>query len=184
MMKRMLCALVLVMLTTPAFAEKLFVSERLATSLRAAPDPAAPVVKMVGAGSAVEVLERNGALARVRDAEGGEGWIAANLLVTDTLRAQADRQKAELDQLRAKLKQAEQALATAQQAPAPAPAPAAAPALKPEAAAKPAAPDDDSWFSLGWALFSFAMLTGGFFGGVYWLRETWKRRMGGMYLRI
>lgn len=41
-----------------------------------------------------------------------------------------------------------------------------------------------SRFSFLWLGISFAMLVIGFIGGIVWVRESIRRRMGGMYLRI
>jgi len=41
-----------------------------------------------------------------------------------------------------------------------------------------------SGFSLAWLIVSFAMLIIGFVAGVIWVRESIRKRMGGMYLRV
>jgi SH3 domain protein len=60
-----------------------------------------------------------------------------------------------------------------------------------EAAREPTAPapetldsTTESGFSFVWLLVAFAMLVVGFIGGVVWVKESIRRRMGGMYLRI
>jgi SH3 domain protein len=60
---------------------------------------------------------------------------------------------------------------------------------KADAAAAPASDSAgqvpaDSGFGFLWLGFAFAMLVLGFIGGIIWVRESIRRRMGGMYLRI
>lgn len=45
-------------------------------------------------------------------------------------------------------------------------------------------PPSSSGFSFLWLGIAFAMLVLGFIGGMVWVRESIRRRMGGMYLRI
>lgn len=192
---RKIIAVVLLLSALPASAETLYVTERLQTPLRTAFAEGSPVVKIIDGGAQLEVLERAERFARVRDAQGTEGWIEARLLVnapparpqlerTQTelakVRAEATAAQARIGQLEAKLSQeaargaelaqtVEQTKAEANQAPNSQSAPAMA---------------DDMDFSWGWLVLAFAMLWVGFGAGVVWLRERNRKRMGGMYLRI
>ena len=60
---------------TPAGAQNAYVSDRLLLGLHADKALDAPVVRLLASGESVEVLERSGDLARVRTAEGEEGWV-------------------------------------------------------------------------------------------------------------
>jgi hypothetical protein len=197
------------MLPALAFAETLYVTERLVVSVYGAPAEG-PAVRTVEAGAAVEVLERGERFTRVRDRQGMDGWIDSRYLVADVpARAQLARTSEEVNRLRreltdaqGKLKKAEaelgqqtaksealsKRLADAAAKPAvdtppvaPTPPPVAPPsAVQGERGASLWAMD----FSLSWLLLAFAMLGTGFATGVVWLRESIKRRSGGMYLRV
>lgn len=192
---RKISAMLMLVLVFPAMAETLYVTERLPVALRTAFAEGSPVVKIVEGGTQLDVLERADRYARVRDAQGAEGWIEARLLVnapparpalerTQTelakLRTDLAAAQARAGQLEAKLAQesargaelaqtAEQARAQASQA---------------AAVAEQAPPADDTDFPWGWLVLAFAMLWVGFGAGVVWLRERNRKRLGGMYLRI
>jgi hypothetical protein len=204
MKRALILTLALVPLT--AAAETLYVTERLSVPLYAMPVEGASV-RTVEAGAALEVLERTDRFARVRERQGGEGWIDARYLVADApARQQLTRTNEELTRLRrdladtqGKLKKTEgelgqqvargealiKQLAAAQTA-------ATAAAAPPPPAPEPPAParterSASVWameFSLSWLLLAFAMLGTGFATGVVWLRESIKKRSGGMYLRV
>jgi hypothetical protein len=189
-----------------ALAETLYVTERLSVPVYATPAEGA-AVRTVEAGAALEVLEKAERFTKVRDRQGGEGWIDTRYLVADApARPQLARAGEELARLRreladtqGRLKKAEgelgqqvarsqaldKQLAAAQTAATTAAAP---PPAVPEKPA-PASPERSAsvWameFSLSWLLLAFAMLGTGFVTGVVWLRESIKKRSGGMYLRI
>jgi hypothetical protein len=188
-----------------ASAETAYVSDKIQAGIRAQPVKEGPALKIVSTGTVLEVLERMAGFARVRDAEGTEGWIDAGVLTAElparsqmeglksqlnTLKAQVDKAQASLAQEAAKSADLARRLAekTAQaetlgvQTPSPAPAPEAAPAEATPADGQPST--EHAWFSLGWSVFSFAMLIVGFFAGVTWLREVNRKKLGGMHLRI
>jgi hypothetical protein len=187
-------------------AETLYVTERLAVPVYGTPAEG-PAVRTVEAGAALEVLERAERFARVRDRQGAEGWIDARYLVADApARTQLSRaneelarQRRELADIQGKLKKAEgelnqqvakgealgKQLAAAQAAAATPAAP--PPPEKPAPERTPATGEPASagfGFSLPWLLIAFAMLGVGFVAGVVWLRESIKKRSGGMYLRV
>jgi uncharacterized protein YgiM (DUF1202 family) len=194
-----------------ASAETVYVSDKIQAGIRAEPSKEGPALKVVSSGAVLEVLERMPGFARVRDADGTEGWIVASVLSEDpparpqleglksqliTLKAQVDKANAALTQETAKSAELTRRLAetsaqaetAAGQVPALTPAPLMAVTPVPESppvapAARPPSAEN-TWFSLGWSAFSFAMLVVGFFAGMLWLREVNRKKLGGMYLRI
>ncbi len=174
-----------------AVAETLFVSDRRVVPLYAEPAEG-PVARTVESGMTLTVLERQERFARVRDAK-GEAWIETRYLAAEEpARAQLARAKQdltaarnELAEVRKNLEKAQAAAAAnaalASQAKAPAtPAPSVPP--PPPVGAESRASASSS--VLPWLALSFAMLVIGFFAGRWWLRETIKRRSGGMYIRL
>lgn len=213
---RALGILILLALCLPrmASAETAYVTDKIQAGIRTQPTKEGPPLKIVSTGTVLEVLERMAGFARVRDAEGTEGWMDASVLSADpparlqleglksqvnTLKAQMDKAQAKLDQETAKSVELGKKLAekTAQaeklagQIPAPTPIPQQAITPTPESAPAVSSSSNDAqaapeyaWFSLGWCAFSFAMLVVGFFAGVTWLREVNRKKLGGMHLRI
>lgn len=193
-----------------ASAETAYVSDKILAGIRAQPNKEGPALKTVSTGTVLEVLERMAGFARVRDADGTEGWIDAGVLSAEpparsqleglksqlnTLKTQVDKAQATLAQetaksaelsrkLTEKTAQAEKfASQIAQPTPAPqqvAPAPESSPAAQTDGQQLA----ENTWFSLGWSAFSFAMLVVGFFAGIAWLREVNRKKLGGMHLRI
>lgn len=168
-----------VLLPAWAQAETAYVTDKLTITLRASQAENSAAVKTLEAGAALEVLERTERHARVRDKQGAEGWIEARQLSPEpAARAQLAKSQEELAKTRALLAQAQAQLAKAQAAnPAP-------PATQTSPAASPAPADAAGGFSLAWLIVSFAMLIIGFVAGVIWVRESIRKRMGGMYLRV
>lgn len=197
-MKRFLVMTVCFLIPVLARAESAYVSERLNIPVYAAPAEGA-AVRTLEAGATLEVLERQERFARVRDAQGQEGWIDIRYLSAAApararigkLQDDFNRLRAQLSETQTKLKAAVDTLGqqsgrteelnrqlAAAQATASKPAPVAEPAAVP----KPAT--TDGGFSWGWLGFAFAMLILGFVAGLFWLRESIRRRSGGMYLRV
>ena len=185
-------------------AETLYVSDRLVIGLRSDITDSATIVKSVETGTALEVLERHGTRVRVRGADGVEGWVEERYLTAQApvrtrvaelegeikrLRAAAARVPAK-DDTAAKLAQRETELAATHAALTQAKSDAsqarqALAAAQRDAAAKPPAPAPEPGLSAAlWLLIGFAMLGVGFIAGMVWVRESIRRRMGGMYLRI
>jgi SH3 domain protein len=194
-----------------AAAETAYVSDRVTIPLRAAATADAAVIANLSVGASVEVLEHADAYARVRDADGIEGWVDAALLSTQAPAAQQVKAlRAELDRTRNQLVAAQTQLDKSRTAPAPdgektqAELAAAREQLEQaqaeikkqeqelaaanrrvaEASAPAAAAEGKSGFSFVWLAVAFAMLVLGFIGGIVWVRESIRRRMGGLYLRI
>ncbi|MFL6623744.1 MAG: TIGR04211 family SH3 domain-containing protein [Sulfurifustaceae bacterium] len=201
--------LVCVLIAPLAFAETAYVTDQLTAALRADPSVGAPVIKTVTTGTALEVIERNGEVVLVRDPQGTEGWVKASLLMAQPpASVQLKATRAELDRTRAQLMQAQTDLDKSRAGSAPPVGDEASRAeiaslrsqleqaqaeLKKKevpavnAAAAPdgvAAPTDSIGFSWTWLGIAFAMLLLGFVGGIVWVRESIRRRMGGLYLRI
>jgi len=203
---RILAALAMIAVVSVARAETLYVAERMLVALRAEAGDAAPTVKTVETGAPLEVLERQDRFVHVRDKQGTDGWVEARYLTTDpparlqlaALQQELTKSRAQATDAQAQLKKAQAAVAeqsakiteleknAAEKAAAPppvTPAPAPAPVVTVRPDAKTAA-EQDFQFSLAWLAISFAMLGMGFAGGVLWLRESIRRRSGGMYLRV
>ena len=66
-----------------AGAETVYVTDSLRLGLHAAPDTSDRPFENLVSGTAVEVLERNQSYARVRLADGREGWVKATFLVAE-----------------------------------------------------------------------------------------------------
>lgn len=194
--------LLLLGLSGLAAAETVYVMDKAQAGLRTLPNKEMLPLKTVSSGAALEVLEREPNFIRVRDADGAEGWVEANLLSAElpaagqgegqkaliaSLNGQLTKVRASLAQETAKNADLAQKLAekTAQIEKYAAENTQRATAVLPTDAAPAATNEqnDDTW-SLGWMAFSFAMLILGFFAGVIWLREANRKKLGGMYLRI
>jgi SH3 domain protein len=81
MLKRLLPAVSL-MLCAVANAETAYVTDVLRLGIHAAPDTSDRAFDNLVSGTAVEVLERNTNYARVKLADGREGWVRSTYLVT------------------------------------------------------------------------------------------------------
>jgi uncharacterized protein YgiM (DUF1202 family) len=198
----------LLLLPVFAQAETAYVTDRLYVSIREGQGPDSPAVKSVATGTEVEVLQRLGGFALVREPEGSEGWIAERYLVASApTRALLDSTNTELNQAQSELKTVRQQLAASQKSAKDAArqisaleqrlkeqgeaAPATTKASEmPEQAPSPTGVDSEEsghpgdQFSWVWLLIAFAMLVVGFVSGALWLREVNRKKMGGMYLRI
>jgi hypothetical protein len=147
------------------------------------------------------VIERFDKLARVRDPQGTEGWIEARYLSPDPparlqltmLQEDLAKSRKQAAEAQAQLKKAQSTLAEQAEkikeleknaADRPAPTLVAPVAIKAPPPVTPAAANTGSGFSYLWLGISFAMLGIGFAAGVRWLRESIRKRSGGMYLRV
>jgi len=200
---RIRIAVVGLLVSTAVMAETAYVSDRLSAPLRWAQGEAAPVVKQLESGTPVDVLERTGGFVRVKDKQGAEGWLEARQVSAEApARAQLARAAEETRQLRnqlasseAELKKVRAALAAegakvkSLEAAAATPAPpppitAAAPTASMAPAADGPASAGNGGKTWPWVLGGFAMLGIGFVAGFLWLRESIKRRSGGMYIKV
>jgi SH3 domain protein len=83
MPKRALFSLALCAWLGGVSAETVYVTDSLRLGLHAAPDTSDRPFENLVSGTQVEVLERNSSYARVRLADGREGWVKATFLVSD-----------------------------------------------------------------------------------------------------
>lgn len=202
---RVLLILAMLGLFSSAHAETLYVAERLRIGLRAEVAETSPVVKTVETGAPLEVIERAENFVHVRDSQGAEGWAEARYLTPELparsqmVKLQEDlaRSRSQTAEVQAQLKKA-QAVAAEQAATIKTLEQEVAdkPVLPPAASLVPVPPpvvappvgkttkDAGNMSSYLWLGISFAMLGIGFAAGVKWLRESIRKRSGGMYLRI
>jgi len=173
MNKKMITAgFLLFLVGVPALADTVYVKERLSASIRADQAPDAAVVGRVQTGTGLELLEAGDVYAKVRTADGVEGWVAKNLITTDkpaamrilaaetrlkAVQAENGKLAKEVKSLQVKLKAAEASAAKASENKA------AQPASGPESGPAPAeqtekAPSAALAPNLLWLAISFAML--------------------------
>jgi hypothetical protein len=202
---RTLLILAMLGLFSAAQAETLYVAERMRIGLRAEATETGAVVKTVETGTPLELIERAENFVHVRDPQGTVGWAEARYLTPEaparlqfnklqedlaksrslTAEAQAQLKKAQVAaaEQAGKIKELEKAVEDKLAMPPPAtPVP-----VPPPVAAPPVgktSKDAGFIFSYLWLGISFAMLGIGFAAGVRWLRESIRKRSGGMYLRI
>jgi hypothetical protein len=197
---RAIAMLLMLGMFSAAQAETVYVAERIRIGLRAEVVETSAVVKTVETGTPLEVIERFDKLARVRDPQGTEGWIEARYLSPEPparlqlTRLQEDlaKSRTQAAEAQAQLKKAQSTLAEQAErikeleklAADKPPAPVAPVAPKVPPPVTPAAANTGSGFSYLWLGISFAMLGIGFAAGVRWLRESIRKRSGGMYLRV
>lgn len=203
---RVVMVLAMLGLFSAAQAETVYVAERLRIGLRTEASETGAAIKTVESGVPLEELERLDRFVHVRDPQGAEGWIEARYLTPELpARLQLVKLQEDLAKSRSQTAEAQAQLKKAQAAAAEQAA--TIKALEQEAADKPAtlptatpvqvppppvtAPpvgktskDAGFIFSYLWLGISFAMLGIGFAAGVKWLRESIRKRSGGMYLRI
>jgi DNA-binding transcriptional MerR regulator len=195
---RAIAMLLMLGMFSVAQAETVYVAERIRIGLRAEVVETSAVVKTVETGMPLEVIERFDKLARVRDSQGTEGWIEARYLSPEPparlqlTRLQEDlaKSRTQAAEAQAQLKKSQLALTeqaekikelekNASDRPASVPV-----AVKAPPPVIPAAANTGFGFSYPWLGISFAMLGIGFAAGVRWLRESIRKRSGGMYLRV
>ncbi|MBI3778204.1 MAG: TIGR04211 family SH3 domain-containing protein [Gammaproteobacteria bacterium] len=199
---RALLALALLVFFSSARAETLYVAERLRIGLRAEATETGAVVKTVETGTPLEAIQRTESFVQVRDPQGTVGWVETRYLTPDApARLRLGKLEEELTKSRkvatdaqAQLKKSQATVAeqTAriealekETADNPAPPPAAVPSPPPVAPPVGKTSRDAGFtFSYAWLGISFAMLGIGFAAGVRWLRESIRKRSGGMYLRV
>lgn len=198
-MKRIL-VLVLAWLPVCAFAETAYVTDRFSVGIYADAAGAGPVIKQLTSGTALEVLERGIGYVLVRDSSGAEGWMEESYLSTEPparlrlegARRELGKTQSQIQTLTKELDQARQALTATENELAQEKDKSAAATRKWEetaAAVESAATDEgvrdvSFGFNVLWLGISFAMLFIGFAGGIIWLREQTRRKLGGRYLRI
>jgi uncharacterized protein YgiM (DUF1202 family) len=177
----------------PALGDTVYIKERMTAAIRAEQVPDSAVVGRVQTGTGLELLEQGSEFTKVRTTDGVEGWVANSYITRDkpaamrilaaetrlkAAQVENNRLKKQVTSLEQRLKAAEASAAAVQQAATQSAEPATGPA--PVENTRPAmiAPD------LLWLAISFAMLVTGFVGGVVWLRERTRRKLGGMHIRV
>ncbi len=149
-------------------ADTVYVIDKLQIGLRAERDNVSAVVKPLETGAALEVLQRDERFVRVRDKAGIEGWIEARYVSPELpARAQLAKLQEELNKTRAQLAEAQAKPNNATRAP-----------------VIVADTETDYELDYMWLFIALGMLVAGFIAGILWHRESIRRRMGGMYLRI
>ncbi|MHB8744366.1 MAG: TIGR04211 family SH3 domain-containing protein [Sulfuricaulis sp.] len=193
--------LILLGVFSSAQAETVYVAERIHIGMHAEGLDTSALVKTVETGTPLEVLERNDRFVQVRDPQGVQGWIEARYLSPDPpasmqlapLQQQLTKTRAQLADAQAQLKNAQASEAdqaakikALEQAgtdkPPPTVNPAPAPVMAPPVGKSSRVAGFT--FSFLWLGISFAMLGIGFAAGIKWLRESIRKRSGGMYLRV
>ncbi len=197
---RALLVLVLLGLFSSARAETLYVAERLRIGLRAEATETGAVVKTVETGTPLEAIQRTENFVQVRDPQGTVGWAETRYLSPDAparlrlgkLEEELAKSRKAASDAQAQLKKslatvAEQTarIEALEKETADNPPPAAVPSPPPVAPPVGKISRDAGFtFSYAWLGISFAMLVIGFAAGVRWLRESIRKRSGGMYLRV
>lgn len=103
-MKKIIVAFIAVFIsctTFSAFADTLYVTDRIMLGVHQQAAETSPVIKTIPSGTAVTVLERNDDFIKVQLADGSQGWVSAAYLKPDKPAT------AQLDALNAQLKQAQ-----------------------------------------------------------------------------
>lgn len=115
-MSRLLLAVAALGLPGAVHAETVYVTDMLRLGIHQASDASDQPFDNLLSGAAVELLERNGGYARVRMADGREGWVKSAFLVRDKpARLVLEEAQAETTSLQQRLAQAETARAKAEQ---------------------------------------------------------------------
>jgi len=70
-----------VLAAQPVAAQTVYVDDRLQIGVHEEPTVASTISELIPSGTALQVLERNEQMARVRTAAGAEGWVDARFLV-------------------------------------------------------------------------------------------------------
>lgn len=173
-----------------ADAETAYVTDSLRLGIHAAADTSDRAFDNLVSGAVVEILERNPNYAHVRLADGREGWVKANYLVTTKpAAARVGELEAEIEGLRSHVAAAKAAQATAEHE---------LGAVTNQAGSLEAIHDQVSRLEsenqayeerlaayrrtlpLGWVLLAVALAgAAGFAGGLWWLDSSIRRRHGG-----
>lgn len=188
-----------------AYAETVYLTDKLYVGLREGQGDEYPVAKSVVSGTALEVLQRLNGFTLVREPGGVEGWVADRYLVstapaaagTNELRKTRSALQAAKTKLAAERKKSqeqgkrtqelEEKIKQLQQAETDSVASGTVGEYSREGIRPlPAVSAGTEHFQFHWLWFliAFAMLVTGFVFGVVWLRELNRKKMGGMYLRI
>jgi hypothetical protein len=169
----------------PPPAATRYVIEQLVVSVNSAADGSGTRVATLKSGDKVELLERSGAAAHIRLANGRDGWVRTSYLSeTEPLRVQLAASTAEVATLRQQLQASSAASRAAATASAAAAAPAGAATPGPERVAGADAGEDTSeshGVAWGWLIVTALVSLGaGFAVGWLVLDAHIRRRYGGL----
>jgi len=78
-----LLVLTALLITTPAFADSMYVTDILRLGLHASSDTSDQPFRMLASGDELEILERSRYYAQVRTANGDVGWVKASYLIDE-----------------------------------------------------------------------------------------------------
>lgn len=195
-MHRILWAVVF-LVSVNAYAETVYVIDRIRVGIYSGVANQEPLLANVVTGEALQVLQKEDGYIRVRTTQGTEGWIDAAYVTTeapvrqrvDVVRKQLKAARDQVSKLREKLVATQQALSEEKQR-----VRDLANALeqrmslvteeRPQAAPEPAPAPATGGGTFLWILAASAMLVVGFVAGMLYIRERYRRRLGGMHLRI
>jgi len=103
-----LLALIVYLFSSAAFAETLYVTDRILLGVHQDAAEVSPVIQSIPSGTAVTVLERGDQFIKVQLADGKQGWVSAGYLKPNKpATAQLDEISDQLKQSQSKLKQSE-----------------------------------------------------------------------------
>lgn len=195
--------IILLFLPLSVLAESVYVVDQLSIGIFSGPNDQSPELKRATSGDLLEVIERAEGAVKVKDAAGVEGWVKVNLVTSakparvllNAVRVEAERLKLELTATKAqlqsidgRLKEAQDNLSTEKNRAADLSSQVAESKFKETTEsqkAMSATPIISNEIAYGmWILISFAMLVGGFIVGYSWVREKYRRKLGGMNLRM
>lgn len=195
--------IILLFLPLSVLAESVYVVDQLSIGIFSGPNDQSPELKRATSGDLLEVIERAEGAVKVKDAAGVEGWVKVNLVTSakparvllNAVRVEAERLKLELTATKAqlqsidgRLKEAQDNLSTEKNRAADLSSQVAESKFKETTEsqkAMSATPIISNEIAYGmWTLISFAMLVGGFIAGYSWVREKYRRKLGGMNLRM
>jgi SH3 domain protein len=198
--------IILLVLPFSVAAESVYVIDQLTIGIFSGPNDQEPEIKRARSGDLLEVIERAEGAIKVRDAAGTEGWVRVNLVTSakparvqlNAARAEAERlklelnaSKAQLQSLNVRLKQAEDNLSNEKNLAMDLNSQIKEQKAREEAAIEKVAKAENSTPIISneiaygmWIFISLGMLVGGFIVGYSWVREKYRRKLGGMYLRM
>ncbi len=201
--------IILLILPFSVAAESVYVTDQLTIGIFSGPNEQPPELKRANSGDLLEVVERAEGAVKVRDAAGIEGWVSVNLVSSakpvraqlGAARAEVDRlelaltaTKAQLQSLNVRLKEAQDGLSEEKNRALDLTSQLTEATVATEVANKEKikaleTPSQTPFISADiaygmWILISFAMLVGGIIIGYSWIREKYRRKLGGMYLRL
>ncbi len=186
--------LLICMVSATVSAETVYVVDRVTVGLYTGIGGQEPIVKNVVSGDVLEVLELSGDDMRVKLDDGAEGWIDAKYVMSRRpAQVLLDQTQRTLIKVRSELVEVKQKLAEAQTALTGEKQKTSVLAARITQPGPPDMPEHNSanspgankfQFNMVWAGISFAMLIAGVIAGMLWIREIYRRKTGGMHIKI